>query len=142
MERSMTINKTSLHDLENLIKEAMLRIDDLSKQPSVGLIQEMVTINLATFTDSIEYIRKLVFGPEKDTERLQNFIIKIDTLLEINGFYKEFIVDFKDFPTGSFFKLHNDETKFVIKYIRLFYAIRFFPESFAKNLLKEEDENA
>ena len=116
MERPIATSKTTLSDLDNMIREAMLRIDDLSKVPASTIIQEMVTVNLATFTYIVELIRKLVFGPNKDTERIQNFVIKIDTLLDINGFYKVFVTNFETFSTGSFFKLHSEESKFIIKY--------------------------
>lgn len=133
-------DRVSLLDLDNLIKEAVGRADDLSIVPAQAMILDTLTINIAALPDSIEIIRKLVFGINKETERLQNFIIKIDTLLEVNHFYTYFNYDLKDSVNKSIFKIQNDETKFIIKYLRLFYAIRFFPESFIKNLTRENQD--
>lgn len=133
-------NQISLSDLDLLIKEAVSKTDDLSVNPAKYLIQDIIVLNLASFADSTEYIRKLVFGVNKETERLQNFIIKIDTILEINGFYKTFTYDLKDSLSKSIFSIKSDETKFIIKYLRLFYAIRFFPESFIQNLTRDNED--
>lgn len=134
-------NQISLSDLDLLIKEAVSKTDDLSVNPAKYLIQDIIVLNLASFADSTEYIRKLVFGVNKETERLQNFIIKIDIILEINGFYKTFTYDLKDSLSKSIFSIKSDETKFIIKYLRLFYAIRFFPESFIQNLTRDNEDD-
>lgn len=130
----------TLSELETLIKEAVSKTDDLSVVPAKYLIQDIIVLNLASFADSIDYIKNLVFGINKETERLQNFIIKIDTILEINGFYKTFNYDLKDNISKSIFSIKSDETKFIIKYLRLFYAIRFFPESFIQNLTRDNED--
>ena len=55
----------TLSELETLIKEAVSKTDDLSVGPAKYLIQDIIVLNLASFADSIDYIKKLVFGINK-----------------------------------------------------------------------------
>lgn len=131
---------SKIKQMELMIVEVLSKCDLLTISPARELMLNLSTMNIITMLDSADIIKEFVFGKDSDSEALTNFIIKTDGMLAMNGFYTLFSFSYGK-PKDSWFKTKTSkEIEFVITYMRLFMAIRFFAEVFILNLREDIQE--
>ncbi len=131
---------SKIRQMELMIVEVVSKCDILTIEPARELMLNLSTMNIITMVDSVDIIKDFIFGKDIDSESLTNFIIKTDSLLDMNGFYTLFSFSYEK-PKDSWFKTRTSkEVEFVITYMRLFMAVRFFAEVFILNLREDKQE--
>ena len=137
------MDKTPLATIEILLLEAVRKTDLTSVKSGISFTLEMASINIISIPLSLNKIEEEIFGKDKPTEHILNFIIKLDTMLQLNGYYNLNNIDYS-INTKYRFVSESSEQLFVKKYIRLIYTLRMFAGIIVKELdkfLLKEDNN-
>lgn len=137
------MDKTPLATIEILLLEAVRKTDLTSVKSGISFTLEMASINIISIPLSLNKIEEEIFGKDKPTEHILNFIIKLDTMLQLNGYYNLNNIDYS-INTKYRFVSESSEQLFVKKYIRLIYTRRMFAGIIVKELdkfLLKEDNN-
>lgn len=138
------MDKTPLTMIEILLLEAVRKTDLTSVESGLSFTLEMASINIISIPLSLNKIEEEIFGKDKPTEHILNFIIKLDTMLQLNGYYNLNNIDYT-ISSKYRFVSDSDEQVFIKKYIRLIYTLRMFATIIVKELdkfLLKEDNNA